>query len=277
MRPLVSYDDISWPATTTKVSPAKIEQPPSKKRKKSHHKPPKHQSHHVQHWDDPASPEETMSYGDDGITGDINTVGVDAIDVEEEEESRELTYEEIWDDSALIDAWNAATEEYEAYHGTDKDWKKEPVHKSPLWYNVPLPPSKLKGSKDEFSVRPATKSNGESDTSHQERDSYPVNFDTFVPDHDPSLALPIPPYSTTRVPDRAGHYLPEPPGPIISQDEAFTRALDAMYLAGYYSAIYHCQRNNIGQKRSREDEGGEQDDHEDQSNDGDDDLIPTQR
>lgn len=66
-----------------------------------------------------------------------------------------------------------------------------------------------------------------------------MNFDTFVPDHDPSLALPIPPYSTTRVPDRAGHYLPEPPGPIISQDEAFTRALDAMYWAGYYSAIYH--------------------------------------
>jgi hypothetical protein len=31
----------------------------------------------------------------------------------EHEESRELTYEEIWDDSALIDAWNAAAEEYE--------------------------------------------------------------------------------------------------------------------------------------------------------------------
>lgn len=32
---------------------------------------------------------------------------------EEEEESRELTHEEIWDDSALIDAWNSATAEYE--------------------------------------------------------------------------------------------------------------------------------------------------------------------
>lgn len=107
------------------------------------------------------------------------------------------------------------------------------------WYNVPPPLSKLKGSKDEFPVRPATKSNAESDIPHKEGDSCPVNFDTFVPDHDPSLALPTPPYLAARVPDRAEHYLPEPPGPIISQDEAFTRALDAMYWAGYYSAIYH--------------------------------------
>jgi hypothetical protein len=34
-------------------------------------------------------------------------------DVEEEEESRELTQDEIWDDSALIDAWESATAEYE--------------------------------------------------------------------------------------------------------------------------------------------------------------------
>ena len=38
---------------------------------------------------------------------------------EEGEESRELTYEEIWDDSALIDAWNAATEEYEVCNLTE--------------------------------------------------------------------------------------------------------------------------------------------------------------
>ena len=32
---------------------------------------------------------------------------------EEEEESRALTHEEIWDDAALIDAWNSAEAEYE--------------------------------------------------------------------------------------------------------------------------------------------------------------------
>ena len=49
------------------------------------------------------------------------------------EESRELTHEEIWDDSALIEAWNAATEEYEALNGPDKGWKSDPVHKAPLY------------------------------------------------------------------------------------------------------------------------------------------------
>jgi hypothetical protein len=49
------------------------------------------------------------------------------------EESRELTHEEIWDDSALIEAWNAATEEYEAFNGPDKGWKSDPIHKSPLY------------------------------------------------------------------------------------------------------------------------------------------------
>ena len=47
--------------------------------------------------------------------GDWNDYpGDDYVDFEgEEDESRELTHEEIWDDSALIDAWDAANEEYE--------------------------------------------------------------------------------------------------------------------------------------------------------------------
>jgi hypothetical protein len=50
----------------------------------------------------------------------------------EEEESRELTHEEIWDDSALVNAWEAATEEYEACHGSEKAWKTQAVNKAPL-------------------------------------------------------------------------------------------------------------------------------------------------
>lgn len=46
-------------------------------------------------WDD----EEGREDDDDGDDGN--------------DESRELTHEEVWDDSALIDAWNAANEEYE--------------------------------------------------------------------------------------------------------------------------------------------------------------------
>ena len=91
-RSLVSYDDITLPYQPTKP-------PQHKKRKKNHQK--------------------SVSLANPN-------------DCEEEEESRELTHEEIWDDSALVNAWEAATEEYEAYHGSKKDWKSETVNKSPL-------------------------------------------------------------------------------------------------------------------------------------------------
>jgi hypothetical protein len=272
MRPLVSYDDISWPTTTTEASSPKPQQPPSKKRKKSYQKP-KHQSHHVQHWDDPGTLDESMSYGDDGRTSDGNT-GADMNNEEETEESRELTYEEIWDDSALIDAWNAATEEYEAFHGTDKKWKKESLHKSPLWYNVPHPPPNLQPTKNGAPAEAVLKPTVESEDA-PDADSRPLNFDTFVPSHDPSLANPVPPYPAAQ---GSTYSLPDPPDSVVSQDEAFARALDAMYWAGYYSAVYHCRRNNICQKRPAEDEGDEQDYDENQNDeDVDKGLIPTQR
>ena len=85
--------------------------------------------------------------GDEAIDVDVD---VDVEEEEEEEESRALTHEEIWDDAALIDAWNSAEAEYKvlfplhpltrtphshplkAYHGASKAWKTEPVKKSPL-------------------------------------------------------------------------------------------------------------------------------------------------
>jgi hypothetical protein len=73
MRPIVSYDDISLPMTT-EVSPSRLQD--------SQPPPSKKQKKSNQK-------------------------------LEEVEDSRELTNDEIWDDSALIDAWNAATEEYE--------------------------------------------------------------------------------------------------------------------------------------------------------------------
>lgn len=62
--------------------------------------------------------------------------------------------------------------------------------------------------------------------------SAPLNFDTFVPSHDPTLSL-------TEPSDLAGDALAAPPGPMVSQDEAFKRALGAMYWTGYWTAMYH--------------------------------------
>ena len=57
-----------------------------------------------------------MSYAEDehGEERMDEDEGVNAEQEEgEEEESRPLTHEEIWDDSALVDAWNSAEAEYE--------------------------------------------------------------------------------------------------------------------------------------------------------------------
>lgn len=155
-------------------------------------------------------------------------------------ESQELTHEDVWDDSALIAAWNAATEEYEAYNGPEKGWKMEPVHKSPLWYNVPPSPTKT-GSKTNLTEDLITMPKNIQGNNDQE-DSTPLDFDTFVPSHNPALDPPLHSHpSSTPVPDYRSQFLPGPG--LVDQDEAFTRALGAMYWGGYWTAVYHCQKS----------------------------------
>ena len=129
---------------------------------------------------------------------------------------------------------------HKAYHGKGKQWKNEPAKKSPLlvldhfikcqltpidrWYNVPPNPAKLKKS----AVVPQAPQNTRPDSEN----SHPLNFDTFVPSHDPSLAHELQPALEP-------NGLPPVPGEHVSRDEAFNRALGAMYWAGYWTAVYH--------------------------------------
>jgi hypothetical protein len=147
VRPLVSYDDLSSPQEKRTVPPTAQPAPrpkPSKKRKR----------YTQQHWDDqPESRHADVTYGEqvfEAQNENSERTGRDVRnDAVPDEESRELTHEEIWDDSALIDVWNAATAEYEAstfptttfdfvnwlyqaFHGDSKSWKNEPVVKPAL-------------------------------------------------------------------------------------------------------------------------------------------------
>ncbi|KAL0950484.1 hypothetical protein HGRIS_007296 [Hohenbuehelia grisea] len=240
-RQVVSYDDISLPYDP---------EPPSKKRRKQ----PQTNTNPatVRHWDDPSS----------------SGASPPQEDPEAEEESRQLTNNEIWDDSALIDAWDAANEEYEAFHGPGKDWKTERVHKSPMWYNVP-PKSTLKSSST------AAPTNGvapdfqalDNGMNGAEDDSTPLDFNAFVPSHDASLGLPLLP-DPSAAPDSQSAS-----NTLVSQDDAFSRATSAMYWAGYWTAMYHCQRhyNPPNDQPGGENEGEEEDGEEDA------DMISTQR
>ncbi|KAF8640454.1 hypothetical protein AX17_000118 [Amanita inopinata Kibby_2008] len=144
------------------------------------------------------------------------------------DDSRELTHEEIWDDSALIEAWNAATEEYEALNGPDKSWKGEPIHKSLLWYNIP---ADIKRKSSAVAMSAPSTSPGVTLGNDVEGDSKPLDFDTFVPSYNPALPTVD---SVNKAPDLS----------VVNQDEAFSRAMNAMYWSGYWTAIYHCRSQN---------------------------------
>jgi hypothetical protein len=91
------------------------------------------------------------------------------------------------------------------------------------WYNVPPDPSTLKNSTEVVQEYGATQPDSEN--------SRPLDFETFVPDHDPSLAQPSQPaHETHGIPPATGY---------VSRDEAFNRMLGAMYWAGYWTAVYH--------------------------------------
>ena len=63
-----------------------------------------------------------------------------------------------------------------------------------------------------------------------ELDSRPLNFETFVPTHDPSLATDPAPNTNYVAESEEGH--------MVTQDEAFSRAVSAMYWGGYWTAMY---------------------------------------
>lgn len=67
------------------------------------------------------------------------------------------------------------------------------------------------------------------DKNDAEDDSKPLDFDTYVPTYDPGLE------TSSGLPLSAGSIN----GAATSQDEAFSRAMNAMYWTGYWTAIYH--------------------------------------
>ncbi|KAJ3922663.1 hypothetical protein F5877DRAFT_88058 [Lentinula edodes] len=275
MRPVVSYDDITLPydsvsavvQETSRIA-AHNNNRTFTTNKSSSSKKRKRKSRHSA----------AATSGNHGNIG--NNTSFDGEEDEdavylEVEESRELTHEEIWDDSALIEAWNAAAEEYKAYHGPDKGWKNEPVHKSPFVVDVAATTS-VKG--------PAVSTGTEADVAI-ESDSKPLDFATFIPTHDAGLSLPgsapprMMPEGSNGVskPDLSSYYttaLSSDLGSMVSQDEAFKRALEATYWSGYWTAVYHVLDSIDGEGEGGGDEDGENDSLA-SSTEGD--LVSTQR
>ena len=101
MRSVVSYDDLEQITTTLTPGP-----PPVKKRKRQQNKRKSSGPQKFAHWDEPVENHD-VSFADHDYASDL---GGETTDVE----GRRLTHEEIWDDSALIEAWDTAMDEYKA-------------------------------------------------------------------------------------------------------------------------------------------------------------------
>ena len=138
-RQLISYDDITLPYEHQEQTPIhshSAHPTAAKKRKRNNQKTWSGSAFQKTASSDPTSAQNAGN-GSSRINGSWESYApADAMnegEEEEEEEDRELSHEEIWDDSALVNAWEAAQQEYEMFHGKDKDWKNEPVKKSRLY------------------------------------------------------------------------------------------------------------------------------------------------
>jgi hypothetical protein len=84
---------------------------PHKLNQQSHNNNHRRRQSQPRHWDEPALEDTSMNY-DTSAGTNIADPSVD-VGVKDEEMSRVLTSAEVWDDSALIEAWESATAEYE--------------------------------------------------------------------------------------------------------------------------------------------------------------------
>jgi hypothetical protein len=103
-RPVISYDDITLPyhQSDSPPRPAGNNSPagPSQSKKRKWSNQQSGQSH------------KSKNKAANGVPKE-NWVANEEEEEDEDADSRYLTQEEIWDDSALINAWDAAMEEYE--------------------------------------------------------------------------------------------------------------------------------------------------------------------
>ncbi|KAI1428801.1 hypothetical protein F5Y12DRAFT_632305 [Xylaria sp. FL1777] len=134
---------------------------------------------------------------------------------------QELTHNEIWDDSALIDSWDQALEEYKKYHsihrngGNVNDLLKPKDEDSPSDAKQSL--HEIDNSPDRAKLETASEMREDGSNDRQETGN-------AAPQHS---------------------HPPAPAGLLATiQDEGLKRLLMSWYYAGYYTGYYEGQHNS---------------------------------
>ncbi|KAI1171658.1 hypothetical protein F4777DRAFT_582702 [Nemania sp. FL0916] len=141
---------------------------------------------------------------------------------------KELTHDEIWDDSVLVDSWGKALEEYKKYHS---------IHRNGGNVNDLMKPD----SQDENGV-----SDAKEDTHEMDGSSADARFETA-----PEMRAEIPDKGPRAQDGATQHGLPTvpsaPPAPAslfgTMRDEGLKKLLMSWYYAGYYTGYYEGQRD----------------------------------
>ncbi len=129
MRPILSYEDIASPVTPVVSARAAVNGRSNLDVRRGGRS--QGRSTRV-HWDGPgSSSSQHVPYDEHSTRRDAgdSSSGPPAW----EWKSRDLTHEEIWDDSALIEAWDSAMEEYEVRQGFLFPSKELTVHTGIEW------------------------------------------------------------------------------------------------------------------------------------------------
>ncbi|KAI1430584.1 hypothetical protein GGR50DRAFT_690367 [Xylaria sp. CBS 124048] len=146
-------------------------------------------------------------------------------------ENQELTHDEIWDDSALINSWDEALKEYNTYHS---------IHKNGGNVNDLLKPKpeESEDARRSLSEVPAAPRGEEPETILESREDNEVHGqragDTANRSNHPRMEP-----------------LPSPLGVLSTmRDESLKQLLMAWYYAGYYTGVYEA-RGETPQSRER--------------------------
>ncbi|KAL3480013.1 hypothetical protein BJX99DRAFT_221096 [Aspergillus californicus] len=153
---------------------------------------------------------------------------------------RALTQEEIWDDSALVQSWDDAVEEYQQYHS---------IHAKGENVEDVLRAAEAEAASD---AGPALTWAQVEDDDMADADAEPAVAETHVPqaanNSTQKLAQPV---------IEQGAAWTAPPAPPVSnpafppgKDEGLKNLMMAWYYAGYYTALYEGQQTTTPDNRN---------------------------
>ncbi|KAF7162771.1 hypothetical protein CNMCM5623_007940 [Aspergillus felis] len=156
--------------------------------------------------------------------------------------NRPLTQEEIWDDSALVQSWDEAVEEYKLYHSIhakgenveDVLREAEAAERAGLHQSGQQPDEAVDAMEDDDAATTAASAAAEQSSSMQVPDA--AEEHPTAADHRPSEMK----HPTGPAPVGA----PAMPHAALAQvqDEGLKNLMMAWYFAGYYTGLYEGQQ-----------------------------------